>query len=106
MLNVRLLASASVPDRVMVFEAFFEAETDCAFATGIVLTLTVATALSTVPSFTLNVKLSGPVALVGVYVTTAVHVEVPVPSTVHVGDPMGPSVPFVGDVTILKVSGL
>ena len=46
--------------------AALTAVTDWFAATGMVLTLTVAAGLSTVPSFTLNVKLSGPFAFVGV----------------------------------------
>jgi hypothetical protein len=102
--NVRLLASASVPVSVITFAVFSVADTDWAFATGIVLMVTVAAVLSTVPSFTLKVNESGPVALFGVYVTVAVQVETPVPlSTTQDGAPSALRVPLDGEATMAKV---
>ena len=65
MLNVSGSPSMSVAVSAIVFAVSSAVVTDCAVATGAWLTcvtvrLTVAASESTVPSFALNVKLSGP----------------------------------------------
>ena len=65
MLYVSALPSTSLPVRVMGSAVSSAVETDCALAvggsfTGVTVNETVAGAESTWPSFTLKVKLSGP----------------------------------------------
>ena len=64
--KVNALPSGSVPDKVIVTAVSSLVVTDCAVAVGgslaaVMEILTVAAALLTVPSWTVNVKLSDPV---------------------------------------------
>src|SRR5207302_9723890 len=96
MLKVSASPSASVAVSTIAFAVSSAVVTVCPFATGAWLTcttvmLTVAAAESTVPSFALNVKLSGPkYPAAGVYVTVG-------------ATPL--SVPCAGAVTTAYVSG-